>query len=363
MKRYECRFVAALVLSLFLPLTVMCYPRTISRVPKSPTTGRRGPSSGNYRQNQRKNHVINQEMQCTESQSSFLRSQCGDRGFMTVTRNRVLVQTSGLSANHSEAEFVIEVCSRARPEFWLSSLTSFTESTEPLVRYRHRSSNKYICFKRNGAVRAVAARHVEGRRSLCMFKQIPVETRSPYEDRTYHRIQSAHNPKWHLGFQHKTVPLRDRRPHRGALSRSWARRSFNLHKCDFKFHAGQHRAQARDHIFSGLEDLIQEQGALHSSQSSHSKAALNSDTEISSNELSNDFSQVETDSAVSEVQISSVHKKKLQQQQVLRRYKQYPFQRKIRHLKHKRPRPSRAEKNGLRVSRRKQPMSKYQNFV
>ena len=55
------------------------------------------------------------------------------------------------------AEFVIEVCSRARPEFWLSSLTSFTESTEPLVRYRHRSSNKYICFKRNGAVRAVVS--------------------------------------------------------------------------------------------------------------------------------------------------------------------------------------------------------------
>ena len=101
---FRCRFVAALVLSLFLPLTVMCYPRTISRVPKSPTTGRRGPSSGNYRQNQRKNHVINQEMQCTESQSSFLRSQCGDRGFMTVTKNRVLVQTSGLSANHSEGK-------------------------------------------------------------------------------------------------------------------------------------------------------------------------------------------------------------------------------------------------------------------
>jgi len=346
MKRYECRFVAALVFGL-LPCLTMCYPR-IPRAPNSPTTGRRGHAFA--RQN-----AVNNQMQCTEFKSSFLRSGCGNYGYLTVHRNRVLVQTSGLSTNHPEAEFVIESCSRPKADYWFSS--SRSSYSESLVRYRHSSSNKYICFKRNGAVRAVSAKHVEGRGLLCLFRQVAVETRSPYEEKTYHRIQSAYNSKWHLGFQHKTVPLAERRPHRGALSRSWTRRRFNVHKCDFKFHSGDYRP-TNDITFSGLDDLVREHHPPSPFNTyPHSKAAINGEADTINNVSKEDTEKV------SDTKISKGYKERLLQQQVLKRMNQ---RRKIRHSRHKRPRPSRAEKNGLKKAfKRKQPMtmSKTQNFV
>ena len=202
---------------------------------------------------------------------------------------------------------------------------------------------------------------MEGRGLLCSFRQVAVETMSPYEDKTYHRIQSAYNSKWHLGFQHKTVPLVERRPHRGALSRSWTRRRrFNVHKCDFKFYSGDHRP-VHDITFSGLDDLVREHHKPHTpSPYPHSKAAINSE-----NDITNDIGDISKDDTekVSDTKISKGYKERLLQQQVLKRMH---HQRKIRHPRHKRPRPSRAEKNGLKALKRKQPMaimSKTQNFV
>ena len=95
--RFRNRIVAALVQYLFI-VVMCCQMRTIDGAPYSPTTGRRGYANAN-----RRNNVIN-SMQCTQTKSYFFRSQCSDNGYMTVHRNRVLVQTTGLNDSHEQGK-------------------------------------------------------------------------------------------------------------------------------------------------------------------------------------------------------------------------------------------------------------------
>jgi len=139
MKRYEYKIIAALVTILIS----MCCPKDTSGAPyPSPVPGRRGSAS------KHRGKVIHHT--CTESNSYFFRSQCSDNGFMTVVKNRVLVQTTGLDMFHRDAEFVVETC-KSRLE---SSSTSLS-SVSPIVRYRHKKSRKYVCFTKRGKVRTV----------------------------------------------------------------------------------------------------------------------------------------------------------------------------------------------------------------
>merc|ERR1740128_59949 len=116
MKRYEFRVLAALVVCSMLTMGP-CHPRTLSGALQSPATGRRGSdvASPGLRSGVRRQNVITTKMgghgQCTEMRSQYLRSQCRDNGFLTVQRNRVLVQTTGPNTTHVEAEFAVEVCS------------------------------------------------------------------------------------------------------------------------------------------------------------------------------------------------------------------------------------------------------------
>ena len=185
------------------------------------------------------------------------------------------------------------------------------------------------------------------RGSLCMFRQVPVDSVARYEDKTYHRLQSVHNRRWHLGFNHKSSSLthiKGREPHKGAVPRHG--KYFDPRKCDFKFFAGEHRPF--QDLWSGGFDLIRD-----SKISKYVSKAAISEVDISTNELSVDISKNSV--LVSDnTKISKAHKEALHRHQAL--YKQR--QRKIRHFKHKRPRLSRQEKNGLKALRRKQPMSK-----
>ena len=88
-----------------------CHPRTLSGAPQSPATGRRGSevaSPGVRGEGVRRQNVITEDtsQQCTEMRSQYLRSQCRDNGFLTVQRNRVLVQTTGLNTTHVEGRRV-----------------------------------------------------------------------------------------------------------------------------------------------------------------------------------------------------------------------------------------------------------------
>ena len=104
---FRFRVLAALVVCSMLTMGP-CHPRTLSGALQSPATGRRGSdvASPGLRSGVRRQNVITTEMggghQCTEMRSQYLRSQCRDNGFLTVQRNRVLVQTTGLNTTHVE---------------------------------------------------------------------------------------------------------------------------------------------------------------------------------------------------------------------------------------------------------------------
>ena len=53
------------------------------------------------------------------------------------------------------AEFAVEVCSnKGYSSLRASSSMTLTKDTrEPVIRYRHKKSNKYLCFSRSGRVR------------------------------------------------------------------------------------------------------------------------------------------------------------------------------------------------------------------
>ena len=86
---FRCRTLAALVI---IFLTMMLRTDMTTAAPYSPTSGTRG------------------DIQCSvQSDQSFsFRSQCQDNGFLTVNRNKVFVQTSGLSQTHVDGK---DLCS------------------------------------------------------------------------------------------------------------------------------------------------------------------------------------------------------------------------------------------------------------
>jgi len=283
---------------------------------------------------------------CTESKSYFFRSQCSDNGFLTVVKNRVLVQTTGLDMYHRDAEFVVETCSSRLGSS--SSSSSLSSPPSPIVRYRHKKSRKYVCFTKRGKVRTVSKRQVDKRGLLCMFRQQPVdEGDDVVESNTFHRLQSVHNGRWHLGFDHKNSSLSMIKgtPHRGALPRRG--KFFNPKKCDFKFFAGEFRTINSDggELWDGVFDLIKRNNMV-------SKAVDLNNVKVGTNELRSNIDIVVKNSR--KKVISSAQKEALQQQKVLR--KSIKYRNRIRHARHKKPRLNREKKNLLK--RRKKPISK-----
>jgi len=333
MKRYEYKIIAALVTILI----AMCCPKDTYGAPyPTPVSGRRGSAT------KHRGKVIHHT--CTESNSYFFRSQCSDNGFLTVVKNRVLVQTTGLDMFHRDAEFVVETCSRLG-----ASSSSSLSSLSPIVRYRHKKSRKYVCFTKRGKVRTVSKRQVDKRGLLCMFRQQPVlEGDDVVETNTYHRLQSVHNRRWHLGFNHRNSSLSMIKgtSHRGALPRRG--KFFNPKICDFKFFAGEYRTADSDgpEIWDGVFDLIQKNNMV-------SKAVDLNNLDVDAVELQADIDKIVNKSK--QVMISSAQKEFLQQQKVLRR-KSARSRNRIRHARHKKPRLNREKKNLLKRS--KKPISK-----
>jgi len=332
MKRYEYKIIAALVTILI----AMCCPKDTYGAPyPTPVSGRRGSAT------KHRGKVIHHT--CTESNSYFFRSQCSDNGFLTVVKNRVLVQTTGLDMYHRDAEFVVETCSR------LGASSSSLSSLSPIVRYRHKKSRKYVCFTKRGKVRTVSKRQVDKRGLLCMFRQQPVlEGDDVVETNTYHRLQSVHNRRWHLGFNHRNSSLSMIKgtSHRGALPRRG--KFFNPKICDFKFFAGEFRTADSEgpEIWDGVFDLLQRNNMV-------SKAVDLNNMDVGADDLKADIDKIVNKSK--QVMISSAQKEFLQQQKVLRR-KSARSRNRIRHARHKKPRLNREKKNLLKRS--KKPISK-----
>lgn len=335
MKRYEYLILAALVLQFFL----MCFPVPGTAEPHRTRAGRR----------QRQRTLRASQPQCSQNSNSFwLRNSC-NAGFMTVIKNRPLVQATGLDQNHPDAEFLKESCfmSGAPIDERLQDQNPYG----PYVRYQHKKSKKYICFNKQGKLRTMNLPKAQRKGRLCMFSE------EPLEGPEYHRLRSAHNSKWYLGFN----PKRSIHVHGGEDTASLPRvagKGFGPRRCDFKFF-GEKFGEKIENKWKGIFDLLDTHKQNSTKDTVNTKAALE-DSEILDNSLNsekepsisqnNDLNTIETDpviviskksdkpvvsSAETKKISSSVYHEKLQMQQFLLRAKKH---KKIRHFKHKRPR-------------------------
>lgn len=329
MKGYEYTILAALV------TIVMCSLG-------APSPRRRGVS-----QNSMKRGMEVRGLSCKTSPASFqethtffIRSGCKESGYLTVVRDKVLIQTSGLDPSHRDAEFVKETCMN---ETSTSLHLQSSYSMGPLVRYKHRNTDKYICFTRKGRVRTVSALRVERKGVLCMFRENLLESRDPsssldtsLDSSTFHTIQSAHRMGWFMGFNpRKGATIKDRKPHKGSLPRKGATTlNPKINRCDFRFHSGAHGPKDNQNKHSGLFAKIPTPMV--------SKAVRTGQTLVS---------------RIGDIvpKISAPERQHLAQQRKLIK-NSAKFQKKIRHPNHKKFRPSRKSKN-LRKKKRKKAMT------
>jgi len=299
MKRYEKVIATALVTVLF----VMCCPM--------PCQGANQRTGKSYEHKPRPH--------CWQMKEKFyMKNRC--EGFVTVsTKNQVILQQTGLDTSHPAAAVIKETCNPA--------LEPGTTSRQ-LVRYLHQQTNKYICFDRKGRVRAVSGSRVGRRGKLCMF----VENRI---NPSYHIIRSYHNPSWHLGFNRKrSVAVRGSRHTAATPRRGFAT---NVHSCEAQFHSGRHAPVNLPNQFSGIFDQIHQlktDVAVPKAVVSNSAARPLAD-QLPSQTSSKDLSEN------GNPKISKAHLEALRLQQIwLGKKRAY----RIRHFKHKRPRPSRRQK-------------------
>lgn len=279
--------------------------------------------------------------QCADQPRStfWLMNSCSD-GFMTVVKNRPLVQAKGLDQHHPDAEFLKESC-------FMRDERLQGESVGPFVRYQHKKSKKYICFNKQGKVRTMNSPKAQRKGRLCMFLEEPLGP-------GYLRLRSAHNSEWYLGFN----PKRSIHVHGGEFRASLPRvggKGFGPRRCDFKFTHGYYTPPS---VPTGVSDLLDNFTKNITKNTVNTKAALE-DNEILDHSLNsekepsisqnNDLNTIETDpviviskksdkpvvSAPNKKISSSMYHEKLKMQQLFLQAKKH---KKIRHFKHKRPR-------------------------
>lgn len=338
MKRYESLIIAALVLLFFL----MCLPVPGFAVPHRMRAGRR----------QRQRMQRASEPQCNQNTGTFYLKNMCKNGFVTVVKNRPLVQTEGLDENHSDAALLRESCFMRGASGWDERLQPLDQSVGPFFRYQHKASKKYICFNKQGKLRTMNLPKAQRKGRLCMFTEEPVGPKDLH-------LRSAHNSKWYLGFN----PKRLTHVHGGDFEASLPRiggKGYGPRRCDFKFEVGKH--SPANYNWKGIFDQYKSNSTKNNVNTKaaleHSEIldkSLNSEKEILlKDQPSNDLNTIETDpviviskksdkpavsaaenNKISTSSSSSVYSEKLQMHKFLLRAKKH---KRIRHFKHKRPR-------------------------
>lgn len=369
----------------------MCLPLLCGGAPGGAPQTKESPSSSSSRASRpirtTSRGLLGQEDgTCTaKSTSYYVRNRC--EGFLLVKDRRVLIQKTGLNVSHPAAEIVKETCAGE-------------VGGRQLVRYRHRLSNMYICFNKKGAVKAVDAKRVDGKGTLCMFEEETVDAMDTVDLATYHTLRSGHNRRWYLGIGSGGAPppprdgggaeepevaaLRQRRrpapgggghQQRFAAARRLVRPPADF--CGSHFSSGRHGPPPKK-AFYGVFDLVSDY--MMDGNSSHRvnlKNSLAANTDSSSSSSDSDEMMMMTSFMSSSSSSSSSDRtgsaddgrrrwptggdtirdddttktKKISQAhlEALRMQHQLTGQRhRIRHAKHKRPRPSRQEKNRAR---------------
>jgi len=373
MKRYESLITAALVTVLLAMLapTTCCLGAQVGGGGSELRVSRPRPRS-HSQMPRRPHHQLLPRMKCEGEKTYYVlnrgdcRSDSNRRaGYVTVwssrTRFQVVAQQTGLNGSHPLAAIVKETC-RAVDNSRLAQIPA------PVVRYRHNQSNRYICFDKNGKVRAWSKLRANRRGRRCMFQEIRVDKTS------FHTIRSYHTSKWHLSFnqQHpKPHPVRydDKAgmPRHGADSRA--------HKCETQFYSAEATAKASSadgpSKFSQIfNEILKDHNSTRRGENKQQRqqenlltalAAYKAATVVQDKERKTQSSQpVQTPKSSSTVLqttksstpavsptptrlLSSAQLEALKLKRVLWEAKKRRY--KIRHATHKQPRPSRRHKN------------------
>jgi len=354
MTRHESIIITAL-LTVFLG--VMCIPDL---------------SSGAYVPHRKRPPPPPTGIQCTAMQDKFyVRNRCQE-GFVSVSaRNKVIVQQTGLNISHPAVAIMKETCTvnftsesplswKRRPRLYSDGLAVEEEQMQAhFVRYRHHKSKRYICFDRNGKVKAVSKRRVERKGSLCLFEEKEL-------DRSFHTIRSMYNPTWHLAFNYRR-PYKESGGNKALPSRRG--QGSNSRKCDAQFHSGKVEAEIGvRHEFSGIFDQILHSDGQNTSQNHNVHNSINERiSKVITDDNNNDDNTVNRAVTTTNTQLGNKMLSSLSYQSSQNMIPDSQAwgtklqnvwavttrpQPKMRHIRNKRPRLSRRQKNRIKKMRR-----------
>ncbi len=202
------------------------------------------------------------------------------------------------------------------------------------------------------------AKRVDGKGTLCMFEEETVDSLESVDSATYHTLRSAHNRRWFLGLGPRTDAAPSRRPPTYAPARRLVCPAADF--CGAHFSSGRHGPPPPSKAFYGVFDLVSDymdgnsvsshrvnlknslaakSDSSSSSSRSHSKSS--GDATSASRVESADDDGESSLGGDADRKISAAHLEALQMQHQLTAQGRH----RIRHAKHKRPRPSRQQKN------------------
>jgi len=225
-------------------------------------------SSSFSRKNSQKNN--NNKMDChLNPDPVWIRNDCTD-GFLAITSDRrVATLNSQIDQHDNLVKLRSESCTSRNASLW-----------EPVrTRLFSESQNRYICFNHRGRLRSVPKRRARRLGNLCAFyeRALPSRRHVTYSvaspPKTHFNLQSAHNPRWYMGFLKpglKHIGLRySPEGHPISLPRRMGRPAHKLvrprTKCDFRFYSG---------IFTPKAAMPTEQGKEPATPSSPSWAGM-----------------------------------------------------------------------------------------
>jgi len=213
------------------------------------------PSSRKHRKNHRNRHSSsfsrkssqknnNNKMDChLNPDPVWIRNDCTD-GFLAITSDRrVATLNSQIDQHDNLVKLRSESCTSRNASLW-----------EPVrTRLFSESQNRYICFNRRGRLKSVPKRRARRLGNLCAFyeRALPSRRHVAYSvatpPTTHFNLQSAHNPRWYMGFLKpglKHIGLRySPEGHPLSLPRRMGRPAHDKlvrprTKCDFRFYSG-----------------------------------------------------------------------------------------------------------------------------
>lgn len=216
----------------------------------SVSAGRRPVSSKNP-QIMSKSARFSSKMDCrAQSDPVWIRNDCHEGFLSVISDRRVVALNSKINQHDDLVQLRMESCTSKNGSLWESVRT----------RLYSESQKRYICFNRRGHLRSVPKSRADRMGNLCAFYERALTSRrhqkyghSNPPNGPYFNLQSAHNPRWYMGFGPTTPKGRRRhglryspQGHALSLPRRMGRHDRRVRpkaRCDFRFYKGHFRSR------------------------------------------------------------------------------------------------------------------------